>query len=182
MSSAVANPAFVPIGKYFHIGTVQASYSLMVYILFAAVGPLLAVPIANRFGRRPVYLVGNLVAGVFNLVGGYSPSWTGVMVTRAILGIFAGALSWVRGVRSVADVPLPGTPPAIGAATICDLYFMNERGFFMGIFTFFLTNGPHTASLIGGFAAQNLGWRWCYIIPVSVRTSTPSRESRRSRY
>jgi MFS family permease len=96
MSAAVANPAFVPIGKYFHIGTVQASYSLMVYILFAAVGPLLAVPIANRFGRRPVYLVGNLVAGVCNLIGGYSPSWTGVMVTRAIVGMFAGMSSAAR--------------------------------------------------------------------------------------
>ena len=37
----------------------------------------------------------------------------------------------------------------------------------MGIFTFFLTNGPHVASLIGGFIAQNLGWRKCFQIPVS---------------
>jgi MFS family permease len=149
MSAAVANPAFVPIGKYFHISTVQASYSLMMYILWAAFGPLLAVPLANKYGRRPVYLVSNLIAGVCNIAGGYSSSWGGVLGTRAIVGIFAGS------------------PPAIGAATICDLYFMHERGFYMGIFTFFLTNGPHTASLIGGFVAQYIGWRWCYTIPVS---------------
>ena len=72
------------------------------------------------------------------------------MVTRAINGITAGS------------------PPAIGAATICDLYFMHERGFYMGIFTFFLTNGPHFAPLIGGFIAQDLGWSYCYSIPVST--------------
>lgn len=148
MSSAVANPAFVLLGRNFHISTVEASYSLMLYILFAGLGPLLSVPLANTYGRRPVYLIGNLIAALMNVAAGYSPTWTGVMVTRAINGITAGS------------------PPAIGAATICDLYFMHERGFYMGIFTFFLTNGPHFAPLIGGFIAQNLGWSYCYSIPV----------------
>lgn len=39
----------------------------------------------------------------------------------------------------------------------------------MGIFTFFLTNGPHIAPLIGGFTAQNLGWRYCFTIPAYVQ-------------
>lgn len=39
----------------------------------------------------------------------------------------------------------------------------------MGIFTFFLTNGPHLAPLIGGFTAQNLGWRYCFSIPAYVQ-------------
>src|ERR1700761_7618942 len=60
-----------------------------------------------------------------------------------------------------------GSPAAIGAATICDMYFLHERGFYMGVFTFFLTNGPHAASLFGGFIAQYLGWEWCFLIPVS---------------
>ncbi|KAK0252062.1 hypothetical protein LTS09_012856 [Friedmanniomyces endolithicus] len=154
MSSAVANPAFIPIGKAFHITTVEASYSLTMYIIFAAVGPLLTVPLANTYGRRPVYLVGNLVAGICNIAGGFSPTWKGVMATRALVGIFAGS------------------PATIGPATICDMYFMHERGFYMGIWTFFLTNGPHTASLMGGFIAQYLGWRWCYTIPGYMQLAT----------
>lgn len=39
----------------------------------------------------------------------------------------------------------------------------------MGIFTFFLTNGPHLAPLIGGFTAQNLGWRYCFTIPAYIQ-------------
>lgn len=149
MSSAVANPAFVPLSKAFHLTVVQASYELTVYICFAGVGPLLVTPFANVYGRRPIYLLGNLIGGITNIAAGYSPTWTGVMVTRAINGIAAGS------------------PGAIGAATICDLFCMHERGFYMGIFTFFLTNGPHVAPLMGGFIAQYLSWNWCFRIPVS---------------
>lgn len=39
----------------------------------------------------------------------------------------------------------------------------------MGIFSFFMVNGPHFAPLIGGFVAQNLGWRYCFNIPSYVQ-------------
>lgn len=114
-------------------------------------GPLLIVPFSNVYGRRPIYLGGNLLAAVSNLVAGHCATWAGVMVTRAFSGVGAGSVV------------------ALGAATICDLYFLHQRGFFMGVFTFFLTNGPHLAPLIGGFTAQNLGWRYCFRIPAYVQ-------------
>ncbi|KAF2730876.1 MFS general substrate transporter [Polyplosphaeria fusca] len=147
MSAAVANPAFVVIGRAFDITVVEASYSLTVFICFAGIGPLLLVPLGNRYGRRPIYLASTLIAAVTNIAAGYCTTWSGLLATRAFNGIFGG------------------TPSAIGAATICDLYFMHERGFYMGIFTLFLTNGPHVAPLMGGFIAQYLGWAWCYRIP-----------------
>ncbi|OBT90763.1 hypothetical protein VE02_00683 [Pseudogymnoascus sp. 03VT05] len=148
MGSAVINPAFVPLAKNFKITTVQASYELTVFIVFAGVGPLLITPLSNVYGRRHIYLLGNLVAGVTNVIAGNCTTWNGLLLTRVFNGIGAGSFV------------------AIGAATICDLYFVHERGFYMGILTFFLTNGPHFAPLIGGFIAQNLSWRWCFTIPV----------------
>ena len=155
MSSAVANPAFVPLSEAFDLSIVEGSYELTMYIVWAGVGPLLVVPFANVYGRRPVYLLGNLIGAITNIAAGYSPTWAGILATRAFNGIAAGS------------------PGAIGAATICDLFCMHERGFYMGIFTLFLTNGPHFAPLMGGFIAQNLGWGWCFRIP--VRCSTPDR-------
>lgn len=143
------NPAFVPLSNEFGITPVQASYELTVYIVSAGVGPLLTVPLANVYGRRPVYILGSLMAAVTNIAAGKCTSWPGLMVTRVFNGIGAGS------------------PVAIGAATICDIYYLHERGFYMGIFSFFLVNGPHVASLLGGFIAQNLGWRWSFLIPVS---------------
>lgn len=39
----------------------------------------------------------------------------------------------------------------------------------MGIFAFFMVNGPHVAPLIGGYTAQNLGWRYCFTIPSYIQ-------------
>ena len=148
MGAAVVNPAFVPLGQAFHITPVQASYELTVFIICAGVGPLFVVPLSNIYGRRPIYLLGNLLAAVTNIIAGNCTTWAGLLATRAFNGIGAGS------------------PVAIGAATICDLYFLHERGFYMGIYTFFHNNGAHIAPLIGGFIAQSLGWRWCFNIPV----------------
>ena len=150
MASAVINPAFVPLSKAFKITTVQASYELTVYVIFAGVGPLVIAPFSNVYGRRPIYLLGNLLAGITNIIAGHCTTWNGILITRVFNGIGAGSTV------------------AIGAATICDLYYMHERGLYMGIYTFFLTNGPHLAPLIGGFIAQNLGWRSCFTIPVRI--------------
>ena len=139
MGSAVANPAIVPISKSFSITPVQASYELTVYIICAGFGPLLVVPLANVYGRRPVYLLGNLLTAGMNIAAGYCTTWPGLLATRAFAGLGGGS------------------PAAIGAATICDMYFLHERGFYMGFYTWFPNNGPHFASLLGGFIAQNLG-------------------------
>ncbi|KAK6074151.1 hypothetical protein SCUP234_08030 [Seiridium cupressi] len=154
MAAAIINPAFVPLSKEFDITVVQASYELTVYIVSAGIGPLLTVPLTNVYGRRPVYILGNLLAAVTNIVAGYCTSWAGLMVTRVFNGIGAGS------------------PLAIGPATICDMYYLHERGFYMGIFTFFLTNGPHAASLLGGFITQDLGWRWAFLIPGYIQLAT----------
>jgi MFS family permease len=148
MGSAVANPAFVPLGKAFHHTPLEISYELTVYIIFAGVGPLFIAPLSNVYGRRPIYLLGNLLAAICNVVAGYCTTWTGILVTRVFTGIGSGSTV------------------AIGAATICDMYFLHERGLYMGIYAFFLTNGPHIAPLIGGFIAENLGWRDCFTTPV----------------
>lgn len=84
------------------------------------------IPLSNTYGRRPIYLGGNLLAAVTNIAAGYCTSWSGLLATRVFNGIGAGS------------------NVAIGAATICDLYFLHERGLFMGVYTFFLTNGTLT--------------------------------------
>lgn len=65
----------------------------------------MATPLANHYGRRPVYLLGNLIAAITNIIPGYFDSWAVIMTTRALNGLTAGSVM------------------AMGAATICDMYF-----------------------------------------------------------
>jgi len=46
-----------------------------------------------------------------------------------------------------------------------DIFCLHERGKMIGIATVALVNGPHVASLPGGFVAQFISWRWTLILP-----------------
>ena len=100
------------------------------FLVCAGVGPLVVAPFANAYGRRPVYLLGNLLAAITNIIAGYCDTWEGVMITRAFNGLGAGAVI------------------SMGAATICDLYFVHQRGIYMGIYTLALTSGAHVRIFI----------------------------------
>lgn len=69
------------------------------------------------YGRRPIYLTLTLIAIATNFGSGASQNWVQTVATRVLNGIGASAA------------------PGIGAATVCDLYFLHERGFYMGIYT-----------------------------------------------
>ncbi|RLL97715.1 hypothetical protein CFD26_106683 [Aspergillus turcosus] len=81
-------------------------------------------------------------------------SWSSLLVARAFVGI--------------------GTSVGmgVGASIVADLYFMHERGLYMGIYVVFVTNGAHLAAIIGGLVAADLGWRWCYWVPTITLGAT----------
>ncbi|KAK8101441.1 MFS general substrate transporter [Apiospora kogelbergensis] len=145
MGAATINPAFVPLAAAFHITPVQASYELTVWTVFGAVCPVLLVPLANVYGRRPFYVLGNLLAAATNFAAGYCITWSGVLATRALNGMGAGCAT------------------ALGPATVVDLFFLHERGLFMGVYTFCVTNAPHFAPLAGVITGTSIVARWSYI-------------------
>ena len=79
--------------------------------------PLFFAPISNVYGRRPIYLILTVVAIAANFGSGAAQTWVQMVAARVLTGIGASAAH------------------GIGAATVCDLYYLHERGFFMGIYT-----------------------------------------------
>ncbi|KAJ5971190.1 uncharacterized protein N7479_001108 [Penicillium vulpinum] len=151
LASAVVNPTFLLMGENFDLSVKDVSY---VWLVSAGIGPLIVIPFANVYGRRPVYLLGNLLAVITTITAGYCNTWAGIMVTRAFNGFGSGSVI------------------SMGAATICDLYFVHQRGVYLGIYTFALTSGAHVAPLLGGFIGQSLGWRACFYIPGYIQLAT----------
>lgn len=58
-----------------------------------------------------------------------------------------------------------GLPLGLGSAVVCDMFFVYERGFYMGIYTVTFITGGHIAPTIGGYIANNISWRWCFYVP-----------------
>lgn len=153
-TQAVINSAFVPVSKSFHISVTTASYCTNVAILGAGIAPLFLAPIANVYGRRPVFLTVTAVGVASHAASAAAQTWSGVLVARFFVGVGTSA------------------GMGIGAACVADMFFMHERGRFMGVYTVFVTNGAHVAGMIGGPIAKYLGWRWCFWIPAIILGST----------
>lgn len=75
-----------------------------------AIGPLLWIPIANKYGRRPVWILSVFCAGFFNIGCALSKSY-GVHIAMSILAALANS-------------------PAIamGQAVVAETFFLNQRG------------------------------------------------------
>ncbi|KZV79773.1 MFS general substrate transporter [Exidia glandulosa HHB12029] len=145
-SSAAVNPAFVDLAREFQITTVQASYQTTVASVCTCLQSLMWIPLANVYGRRPVYLLSTLMTGLTALGSARAPSYGALVATRVLNGIGYSA------------------PIALGAGVVVDIFLLHERGRAMGIFAVFLSNGAHLSPIPCGFIAETVGWRWCFYL------------------
>ncbi|KAH8802957.1 major facilitator superfamily domain-containing protein [Xylogone sp. PMI_703] len=141
------NPAYAPLAKYMHITITEASYNTTTPMVTSGAIGLLLSPISNIYGRRPVYIFVSIIGIVAGAGSAISKTWGTLIVSRFFVGVGLA----------------PGL--AIGAAAVSDMFFMHERGKYMGIYVIAVTNGAHIAALCGGFTAQQLSWRWSYWVP-----------------
>jgi multidrug resistance protein len=143
LNTAIINPAYGPLSKEFGITTVRASYQTTVVIALNGIGPFLWIPLANVYGRRPVYLFTTLIGFGSALGSAYSKNFAQLIVARVFNGLWPAALG-------------------LGPATVVDLFFYHQRGRAMGLFTVILTTGAHIAPIVGGLIGQFIGWRWTF--------------------
>ncbi|KAJ6458914.1 MFS general substrate transporter [Mycena vitilis] len=144
---ASSNPAYAQIGESLGVTAVEASYIGTVGIASAGLGSFIWAPISNVYGRRPVLILSQALGVAAGFGAAFAKSYGGIIVGRFFTGL---------GVASGNVVPF---------AVISDIFCLHERGKMLGLVTVALINGPHVASLPGGFIAQNVGWRWTIIMP-----------------
>lgn len=143
MNTAAINPAYALLAEEFGISTVRASYQTTVCIALNGIAPWLWIPLSNKYGRRPVYL-GTTFLGFISALGcSYTQSFGQLIVARVFNGLFPVAF-------------------ALGAATITDMFFYDQRGKAMGFFTVTMVNGSHLAPIVGGLLGHYCGWRWIF--------------------
>ncbi|KAG8881199.1 hypothetical protein FRB98_004511 [Tulasnella sp. 332] len=144
--ASAAIPGFLAFVEDFDVSITQASYFVSVQIIFLGVSPLFWGPVANRIGRRPVYLISTLGAAICTFVGAYCHSYGTLMITRVFSAIMVSP------------------PQAIGSSSVKEMFFLHERGQKMGIWLLLVTLGPPTAPFIFGFVVQQTSWHWIFWI------------------
>lgn len=114
-------------------------------IALNGVAPWLWIPLANKYGRRPVYISSTLLGFASALACGFTKTYAQLIVARVFNGFFPVAF-------------------ALGASTVTDLFPNHQRGRAMGFFTVVMTTGSHIAPIVGGLIGGYLGWRWIFWI------------------
>ncbi|KAK7417068.1 hypothetical protein QQX98_004829 [Neonectria punicea] len=124
--------------------TGQIAFS--VFFLGLGFAPFLVAALAETYGRKPLWLAGNVWYILWNSLCpvGFSPA---IM----ILGRFMSA--------SGASVGVTLTGPVLA-----DMYHAKDRGKSLAIAGLLPYIGPALGPIVGGFAAQHLWWPWLFWI------------------
>ncbi|MEU8821187.1 MFS transporter [Actinoplanes sp. NPDC048796] len=146
LSEFIAVAVLPSLAADLHVSEGDAGLAVVLPGLVAAVAAPAAVLAANRTDRRLVLLALTGLLAVSNLLAGLAPSFTMLLVARALLGVAVGAF-WTIGVAVA-----PRLVPA-GRGTAA---------------TALVTAGISAATVVslpaGHLVAQTWGWRWALLI------------------
>ncbi|OSX67227.1 hypothetical protein POSPLADRAFT_1051377 [Postia placenta MAD-698-R-SB12] len=136
-------PAIPTIAAAFHRSIEDINLTVTVYMVVQGVSPMFWGTLADRWGRRPMFLGCMLVLSVVCVGLALTPTsafWL-LMLLRCLQA--AGSASTV----------------ALGAGVIADIAATHERGLYYGTWNIGPMVGPCIGPVLGGVLAQGLGWR-----------------------
>jgi DHA1 family bicyclomycin/chloramphenicol resistance-like MFS transporter len=137
-------PALVAIGSALHVSAGAAGLTLSFFLAGFALGPIALGPLSDRFGRRPVLLLGTLVFAVAGTGCALAHSLPVLLFYRLFAGIGAGAGSTLSLaiVRDLFD----------GITARVRLSYVSTVG----------TLAPMIAPTLGALILVSAGWRAIY--------------------
>ncbi|KAH7162693.1 major facilitator superfamily domain-containing protein [Dactylonectria estremocensis] len=122
----------------------KVAYFFTAVSLIQGVGCFFWVPMANKYGRRPVYLASYLVYFGATLWLIFEKSYAGFLAGRIVMGFGAGAAE------------------TIAPITISDVFFLHERGAVMALYNCALSVGVALGMIISGLITIHHEWRTIY--------------------
>ncbi|EWZ49217.1 hypothetical protein FOCG_12021 [Fusarium oxysporum f. sp. radicis-lycopersici 26381] len=139
-----AGPTWGPMQKElgFSDEALTASYAIGCACL--AIGAVMLVPFALKFGRRPLYLFSSLVQIGVGIWSAKIQNVPDLLLVNAINNIF-GALAEV-----------------IVQMTIADVFFIHQRGTLNSIYIWFWQISVSLGPFIAGYITTGQGWRWVW--------------------
>ena len=88
-------PMMPVLSRDFSISAAQSSLALSVSTAMLALGLLVTGPLSDAIGRKPVMVVSLIAAALFTLASAAMPTWEGVLVMRALVGLALSGLAAV---------------------------------------------------------------------------------------
>ncbi|KAJ1967593.1 hypothetical protein IWQ62_001760 [Dispira parvispora] len=122
----------------------RINFTVSVFLIGNGIAPMVWGPIADQFGRRFPYSVGSFI-GAAASVGCAVANSDSLLIAMRFFQSFGGSSTMV-----------------VGAGTISDIYEPHQRGSALGWYYSGQMLGPTLGTIIGGYVAETLGWRWTF--------------------
>ncbi|KAL7409673.1 major facilitator superfamily domain-containing protein [Mrakia frigida] len=152
VSMTSVNMALTAISKELNIGQADEQWLISAYTLTFGGFLLLAGVFADRYGKKPVFLVGMFWLSLWTLVDGFAKTEIQLIVFRAMQGLGAAAT----------------VPSSVG---IISAFFLGkERNYALAIYGACGALGFVVGLIYGGILTTVLGWRWVFWLtcPIGV--------------
>ena len=124
------------------------AFGITLTLMMRPVGALIFGWLADKFGRRPTLMVNIACYSLLELLSGFSPNLTTLIVLRALFGIAMGGEWGVGGALTMETVPA------------------KSRGIVSGLLQAGYPSGYLLASVVFGVLYQYIGWRGMFMVGV----------------
>ncbi|KAM5354916.1 hypothetical protein ACJ41O_001562 [Fusarium nematophilum] len=142
IASAAIYSVLVPISAATNLTVNDLNTGTGYMFLTLGWGCLIWQPLAQKLGKRPVYLLSLLGTLGMMLWAPHATSNGQWIANKVIQGLFGAPI------ESLCEI------------SVADVYFTHERGTYVGLYALFLVGSNFLAPVISGFINDGQGWQW----------------------
>jgi MFS family permease len=146
----VLSPALPAIAQEFGVATGDLAWLFTIYLLVTVASIAIASTLADRYGRRAVYMGCVSVFLLGSVLAIASPSYPMLLIARAIQALGAG------GIFPVATAAIGDTVPAA------------RRGAALGLVAATWGVAAIIGPLFGGIVTHFFAWRWIFVLNIPL--------------
>lgn len=134
-------PAFPDIAQALQVGEQKVQLTVAIFMLTVGLGQLIAGPLADKFGRKPIAITGISLYGIAGLLAYLAPNFSVLMIARALQG-FGACATFV-----------------VAFAIVRDIYGSAKSGQMITYLNGIVCFVPALAPILGAWLTVQFGWR-----------------------
>jgi EmrB/QacA subfamily drug resistance transporter len=127
-----------------HATVLQAMWVMLSYMVAQTIAVLIAGSLADRFGRKRLFLWGMILFTVISLTSGFAPNSTWLILMRVLQGI-GGAMVMAN-----------------STAIVADAFPSKQLGQALGVNIMVAAVGQIIGPVLGGWLTTAYGWQWTF--------------------
>ncbi|MHC1681827.1 MAG: Bcr/CflA family efflux MFS transporter [Clostridiaceae bacterium] len=146
LSTDLYLPSLPKMAENFNVANTLVNLTLVLFFIFFALGTLVWGPLSDKYGRRPILIIGMIIYTVASLLCALSGNVYQLIVFRVLQAIGSGS--------------------AVGVATalVKDVYHGKKRVSVLALVQSMAMTSPIIAPVIGAFILQLTSWRGVFFI------------------